>query len=411
VDARKILLRINVKDRRVRYVVLGAAAVVLPFLLMPSRQAPPTMVARAATTSDAMPAAAPSIDLDKVKPNEAGVVPILMYHNIIGDKIYQMKYPVSMFRSDLQWLYDHNYRPVSLTQFVQGKIDCPAGMSPVIITFDDGDKSQFDYLPNGSIDPNCAVAIMDKFHDDHPDWVNRATFFIIAGTRSLPAPFYQRKTANKKLEYLVKEGYDIGNHTVHHPMMNKLSTDAAMQEIAVCAASLENSVPGYDVNTLALPYGLFPKDSAVLPSGSYDGKDYSNVCAMAAGWSPAPSPIDKNFHRYELERIQAGNEHFQSHWWLNWLESHKSRKFVSDGDPTVFTVPASVAAKVDKTRLAALGVEMKTYGAPAHVAKKKTHVHVLVKSDKKASTRAADVSKSKKGLTPVKPAGYTPAHN
>jgi len=399
------------KDRGVRYAVLGTVAVVLPFLLMPSRHAPRAMVARAATTPDPTPLAPTPIDVDKVKPNEAGVVPILMYHNIIGNRIYQMKYPVSMFRSDLQWLYDHNYRPVSLTQFVQGRVDCPAGMSPVIITFDDGDRSQFNYLPDGSIDPNCAVAIMDKFHDDHPDWVNRATFFIIAGTRNLPAPFYQRKTADKKLAYLVKEGYDLGNHTEHHPRMNKLSTDAAMEEIAVCAASLQRSVPGYDVNTLALPYGLFPRDSAVLPAGSYDGKDYSNVCAMAAGWSPAESPIDKGFHRYELERIQAGDLHFQSHWWLNWLESHKSKKFISDGDPTVFTVPASAASRVDKNKVASLGVPVQTYGKPAHVAKKKSHIQLVSKVVNKPSTRAVDVSKSKKGLTPVKSAGYNPAHN
>src|SRR5579862_2872855 len=93
------------------------------------------------------------VDLTKVKPNEAGVVPILMYHNIKGDKINEAKleYPVAMFRKDLDWLYTHNYRPVSLTQFVQGKVDCPAGTSPVIFTFDDGLRSQFSMTADGQI--------------------------------------------------------------------------------------------------------------------------------------------------------------------------------------------------------------------------------------------------------------------
>ena len=406
------MFRINLKDRRVRYVALGVAALALPLLLIPGRQAPKTLVAKAASTSDEPKATPAPLDVDKVKPNEAGVVPILMYHNLMGNKVIAMKYPVSMFKNDLQWLYDHKYRPISLTQYVQGKIDCPAGMSPVILTFDDGDRSQFNYLSNGKIDPNCAVAIMDKFHEDHPDWPTRATFFIIAGTTNLPAPFYQRKYTKKKLEYLVKQGYDVGNHTVHHPFMSKLSEDAAMSEIAGCAASLEKDLPGYDVNTLALPYGVFPRNHDILHAGSYDGKDYSNVCAMAAGWQPAPSPIDKNFHRYELDRIQAGTRSFESRYWLNWLESHKAHKFISDGDPDVWTVPASYSSKIDKTKVASLGVTVKTYGHPPHVAKKKatSHVHVA-KVEKKPAVKHVDAVKPKKGLTPVKPAGYNPAHN
>src|SRR5580704_16050271 len=73
------------------------------------------------------------VDLTKVQPNEAGLVPVIMFHNIKGSVLNPAKliYPVQMFRQDIQWLYDHNYRPISLTQFVQGKIDCPAGMTPV----------------------------------------------------------------------------------------------------------------------------------------------------------------------------------------------------------------------------------------------------------------------------------------
>lgn len=391
---------------------MGIVALALPLFSLTGRDTPRTMVAKAASppppsVDDSTP---PPVDFEKIKPNESGMVPILMYHNIIGDKIVEMKYPVAMFRSDLQWLYDHNYRPISLTDFVQGKIDCPVGMSPVILTFDDGDKSQFNYLANGQIDPDCAVAIMDKFHADHPDWPTRATFFLIAGSTNLPAPFYQKKYVKRKIAYLLSEGYDLGNHTVHHPRMNRLSDDDVQAEIAGCVANLHKYAPDYDVDTIALPYGIFPKNATLLPSGSYDSIDYHNVCAMAAGWRPADSPIDKSFHRYELERIQAGNAHFQSHWWLDYLEAHPGKKFVSDGDPSVFTVPADLAKRVDKHSLYSMGFEMRTYGETSHLASTKTKSGVAKNAvDEKKST--AKSAKSADGLTLVKTGGYTPAHN
>lgn len=326
------------------------------------------MVKAASAAEPDAPVTAP-VDLDKVKPNESGVVPILMYHNITGDKIYQMKYPVEMFRQDLQWLYDHNYRPINLSDFVKGRIDVPAGMSPVVLTFDDSLKSQFCYLNDGALDPNCVVAIMDKFHQDHPDWRTRATFFIIDGSSTLPPPFYQKKYVKQKLEFLVKQGYEIGNHTVHHPRMNRLTDAAAEEEIAGCVKAIHKYLPDYAVNTIALPYGLFPKNNNLLPSGDAGGQSYANSCAMAAGWGPAPSPIDKSFHPYDLGRIQAGDKQFQSHWWLQYLEAHKDKKFVSDGVIGTFTVPHGDVAQVDKKRVDALGLELRTYGGPVHVAR------------------------------------------
>jgi peptidoglycan/xylan/chitin deacetylase (PgdA/CDA1 family) len=389
----KNVVRINIRDRKVRYIALGTFAAALALISMSGRNAPHTAVAKAATTPETVKAApSVTVDFEQIKPNEAGLVPILMYHNITGDKVFGMKYPVTMFRHDLEWLYDHNYRPISLTDFVKGKIDCPLGKSPVIITFDDGDKSQFCYTKDGKVDPNCAVAIMDKFHEDHPDWPTRATFFLIVGAPNLPPPFYQKKSAKEKLDYLAKQGYDIGNHTVHHPRMNHLSDSEATAEIAGCVAGIHKYLPGYDVVTLALPYGLFPKNPKVLASGEVHGQAYHNLCAMAAGWAPAPSPIDKSFHPYTLERIGAGLKPYESHWWFDYLEAHKNRKFVSDGDAATFTVPESYVAKVDKKRVAELGLELRTYGAPAHLAKK-------------------EAPDSKKPLTLVKTGGYTKTHN
>jgi hypothetical protein len=251
---------------------------------------------------------------------------------------------------------------------------------------------------------------MDAFHDAHPDWKTRATFFIIAQAPTLPQPFYQKKYTKTKLDFLVKEGYDIGNHTVHHPRMNKLSDASATQEIAGCVTAIHKYLKSYDVDTLALPYGLFPKNPKVVISGESDGHSYHNICAVAAGWRPAPSPVCKGFKPYYLERIQAGLKQGESHYWLNYLEAHKARKFVSDGDPTTYTVNAAYAKHVDKARLKELGFELRVYGEGPSSAKKSAIKKTKSGLDQPA-TKTQKPDKSKKDLTPGGTGGYTVQHN
>lgn len=303
------------------------------------------------------------VDLTKVQPNEAGDVPILMYHDLIKTgKPRDLQYPAEQFRKDIQWLYDHNYRPVSLTQFVQGKVDCPAGTSPVILTFDDALRGQFNYTPDGKIDPECAVGIMDQFHKDHPDWQTRGTFFVLTNEDpKLPPPFYQAQYAEGKLDYLVKEGYDIGNHTVHHRHMRKMSPDQVQYEIAKAIDGIHQYLPNYDVNTLALPFGEWPKKEAWLVSGSSGGSTYHNIAVLRAAWRPCPSTIDKSYKPYEIERITPGTKMQQSYWWLNYLQQHEAERYVSDGDPNTITVSQMSIGQIDKARVAKLGLHLRTY--------------------------------------------------
>ena len=56
-------------------------------------------------------------------------------------------------------------------------------MSPVILTFDDALRGQFNYTADGKIDPDCAVGILDDFHAQHPDWPLKGTFFVLTDCR------------------------------------------------------------------------------------------------------------------------------------------------------------------------------------------------------------------------------------
>jgi hypothetical protein len=319
---------------------------------------------RAAQTPPMQP-----LDLTKVQPNEAGLVPILEYHDLVkGTKTTGYQYPAAAFRRDIQWLYDHNYRPIGLHDYVQGRIDCPVGMSPVIFTFDDALRGQFNYTDDGRIDPDCAVGILDDFHARHADWPLKGTFFVLTdGDPKLPPPFYQKSYAQGKMDYLVKEGFEIGNHTIHHLAGIRHWPDARVQaELAGAMVNIHKYEPKYPVDTLALPYGVFPKNKKLVVSGASGGVAYHNICALKAGADPAASPMgkdfyDKNFDPYYIPRIIPGAGKYTIHYWLELMEKQKALKFVSDGDPFTYTVNSIAKGQINAARVKSARLHLRTY--------------------------------------------------
>lgn len=308
------------------------------------------------------------LDLNKVRPNEIGEVPILMIHQIIPDseKPRDLEITSSMFRNDMEELYKLGYRPVSLSDYVKDHIDCPAGTSPVVLTFDDAVRGQIDYTPDGRIDPNCAVGILQQMHAEHADWPLKATFFVLP-ERGMTDYFYQPEYSQAKLQWLAQNGFELGNHTVHHLMGMYSWPDARVQkEFADAQAMIDQNVPGYKVDLLALPYGVFPKNKKLVQNGEADGTSYHNICALKAGANPAPSPAMKGFDPFYLPRIepadngQAGGR-FMLQYWLNYLKANPMKRYISDGDPNTVTVPSILQAQVDKKAIEAQGLHLRTY--------------------------------------------------
>ena len=127
---------------------------------------------------------------EEYKVNELGQVPIMMYHGIeniekteyIGGNIDKDGYnrTVKAFIQDLEFYYNEGYRMVRLTDYVNGEIDVELGKSPIILTFDDGNKNNFNVLGidkdgNLEIDPNCAIGILESFKKKYPDYKIYAT--------------------------------------------------------------------------------------------------------------------------------------------------------------------------------------------------------------------------------------------
>jgi len=288
-------------------------------------------------------------ELAQYRPNELGQVMILMYHQI-GEPESEWTRTPDNFRRDLEELYQRGYRLVNLLDYVRGDISLPAGTSPVILTFDDGSQGQFNFMEgeNGpEIDPNSAVGILEQFCQDHPDFSKAATFYIY-----YPVPFRQRDYIQEKLEFLRNNGYEIGNHNYTHANLAKTPREEALKQLALNAKTTAAYLPGYEVRSLALPYGASPQDKTILATGEYEGFVYTNEAVLKVGAGPAASPFATGFDPMALPRIRASETKVNGvglYDWLEYFEAHPERRYVSDGKPGLITALESYRDKLNDT--------------------------------------------------------------
>jgi hypothetical protein len=244
-----------------------------------------------------------------VKTVYAGKVPILLYHSI-GQKEARWTRSISNFKKDLQWLYDNGYVLFSIEDFVDNNYGIiPEGKKPVILTFDDGKSNQFKILPDNSIDPNCAIGILDAFYNGHPDFGRAAAFYLNAN------PFGQPKLVAQKMEYLVSTGRQIGFHTLKHSDMRALSAAQNQKILFEQAAAFQKILPaGTRVDTLAYPHGLTPKGGLkAISFGQKDGVSYNIKLALMIGSEPARQLNDSVTDPYRVPRVQAIDSEWLRH--------------------------------------------------------------------------------------------------
>lgn len=273
-----------------------------------------------------------------VVPNELGRIPILEYHQV-GPKEERWTRSFENFRMDLEWLYNNDYRAVSIDDFAQQRISLPYGKKPVIFTFDDGGYTQLNFK-DGRVDPYTAVGVMDEFLKKRPDFGASAVFYVNN------APFKLVNDKKKAIEYLLSSGRQIGNHTMTHANLAKLNASGVEKELS----RLDNYVRGLgfqdvDLSTLAYPFGGVPRgDSARVM------KKYAEL-GLLVGADPANVPYHVNYDPYFVPRIQA----IDSEWkrWFKRGAKDTARSaavlpfapFVSDGNADVITVLSEAGLK------------------------------------------------------------------
>jgi peptidoglycan/xylan/chitin deacetylase (PgdA/CDA1 family) len=287
--------------------------------------------------------------IELFRPNELGQIPILMYHHI-GPEPAQFVRTPAQFRADLRWLYDHNFYAIGLEDLLANDIDIPAGKRPVVLTFDDSPASQFDLAPleDGRlvITPDCAVGIMEAFFSAHPDFGRGAHFAVLPWKVFNWHPTDDRTDQSEhgelKLRWLLDNGYELGNHTLDHANLAKLTDDEVKYQLAEATDYVRGIVPESPMDIITLPYGMFPHggDASLLHGFEYEGRYYRYVAALLVGANPANSPLSTEFDPYATPRIQAYDG--QLNQWFETFENQPGILYVSDGDPTAVTVPLNL---------------------------------------------------------------------
>jgi peptidoglycan/xylan/chitin deacetylase (PgdA/CDA1 family) len=255
--------------------------------------------------------------------NLQGRIPVLEYHVIGGDKNTLYTRTVQSYRNDLETAYKLGYRPITVAQLLDKDFrDVPAGMSPVVVVFDDASDSQFRYLEeNGKlvVDPTSALGIWEEFARTHPGWKPRAVFCMLNGAGAGHNFFGDDPKFNgqkkewrfQKVKYLADQGYELCDHTLWHMKLSQYPDAAVQEQIARNAMGIDSAVPGYKIRTMALPYGLWPKNRSLAWQGSWTdpktGKSHSYkfdaVLEVAGG--PTRSPYDPQFDSKSIDRIEA----------------------------------------------------------------------------------------------------------
>ncbi|MCA9859747.1 MAG: polysaccharide deacetylase family protein, partial [Thermomicrobiales bacterium] len=306
--------------------------------------------------------------LQQYQPNELGVVPVFMYHNIVqeygpgeeGDVLFRTE---AEFRDDLQFLYDNNFYIITYREYIENRITAPAGKHPAVLVFDDSRPNQFYYniAEDGSvtIDPHSAIGILEDFFSTHPDFGHTAMFGVIEiWCFDFEAPD-QTEYCQQKLQWLVDNGYEVANHTKDHQDLSNVTTEIFMEKVGGTTLWLqEQSGQESATGAVVLPYGLFP-DTDINPEAldqwrmvrngfDYDGQHIQLISLLAAGAEPAPSPNSINFDPMSIARIGAKDEPSEGEgnlfldYWFSQFLARPDLLYTSDGNPDTITVPAEL---------------------------------------------------------------------
>ncbi len=287
------------------------------------------------------------------QPNELGVIPILQYHLFTTDSGAEdyLTRPIDEFRADLQWLYDHDFYVISISDLVRDEISAPAGKHPVVLSFDDSGASQFRLIeqPDGSliVDPNSAVGVMELFFATHPDF-GRGAFFAILNFNCFANPTDpdQWQYCDHKLQWLADNGYEIGNHTIDHQDLLDISDEEFQRQLGEAWGWIEQNVPkaGQLPSVIAMPYGNYPDQNlhqaqrAMLRDGfMYQGEWHVMEGSLMVGSEPAPSPSSATWDKVWIPRIQAFDDELAR--WLPTFENGGVILYTSDGNPDTVTIP------------------------------------------------------------------------
>lgn len=161
-------------------------------------------------------------------------VPILMYHHVGYSKGFSSYYvSPEIFEEQMKWLKDNKYTVISMDEF-DGAVRCGLDLpnKPVVITFDDGDRDQYEY----------AFPVLRKYGYS-------GTFYIAINW--LEDNIHMTWEMVKDL---IDKGMIIGSHTMSHPNLATLYKEGLVYELSLSKKILTEKL-GMPIRYISYPGG------------------------------------------------------------------------------------------------------------------------------------------------------------
>ncbi len=300
------------------------------------------------TTTVVVDAVPEPVDFKALKVNELGHVMVVMYHGIKDNPPYHRTR--DDFLKDLTYMYEHNYRPISVSDYMSGHIDVEAGMTPIVLTFDDGLPTTFSMVKDNDtyrVDEDTAVGIMESFALEFPDFGKAATMYIHGSDWN----FRGEANGIYRMEWLIAHGYEIGNHSNTHQNIKKLDGPGLLKEIGEVDVYVGDVLPDYKMTSITYPFGARP-DEVLIPlmwEGVYEGHALNYQVAFREGPSGIfYPPTHVKFSPYNAPRVRGSEGEIQDLWWFfEHYEANPGQKYISDGNPDTITVPLGMEDQVN----------------------------------------------------------------
>lgn len=169
-------------------------------------------------------------------------IPIITYHKICRQKEFGINVidPIQ-FKKQMRFLHANNYRPITFKNVLMNHIPS----KPIIITFDDGYQSVFQY----------ALPILRKFNF-------QAVVFVISNhigkdnSWDVKLSSKQFKHLNEnEIALLARAGIEIGSHGKSHRALPFLNDELIRKELEQ-SRNILGEITNQNILTLAYPFGM-----------------------------------------------------------------------------------------------------------------------------------------------------------